>query len=146
MMPQLPGQRCVHCGETILGVTDGKFCRECGCAVHKRCERRPHTDAGECGLCGAPTEVSSELQDRERYESIRRLTESRAVGANADILFGGFFLTCGIALTFAFHWIATQAGFSRYIVTTGLIGIGVYRLVRGIDQLWTSRSKSTGER
>jgi hypothetical protein len=48
--------------------------------------------------------------------------------------------------TVASHWIAVQSGVSGYLVATGLVGAGLFRLLQGIDQLRSMRTESRTER
>jgi hypothetical protein len=50
-MRQLVGQNCVHCQARISSDLDGRFCRACGCPVHKECAI-PRKGQG-CETCGA---------------------------------------------------------------------------------------------
>lgn len=145
-MPQLPGQKCVRCGETIAGTLDAQFCRECGCPVHNRCMVGSSTEGGVCEHCGTPDHVATAFQEQERLEWGTRTTESQRDQANSNVTWGGVLLTGGIVFTVASHWIAVQSGVSGYLVATGLIGAGLIRLLQGIDQRRSLRTESRTER
>jgi len=141
-MRQLPGQKCVHCGETIAGVLDAEFCPECGCPVHKRCLAGSHGERGICEHCGVPEAESAAFQERERVESVRRVRESQRTQARSDVSLGVAFLTSGIVFTAISYWIATQSQATYYLIASGLIGVGLYRLFEEIDQLRSLRTDS----
>lgn len=132
-MPQLPGQACTLCGDRISGAVDGMFCRECGSPVHKQCLARRSGKRGTCEHCGTPDVVSSALQEQEREQCIQHAIETQRVDTNNDVTLGVLCLIGGVVFTAVSYLLAVRLGVGHYLVATGLIGVGLYRLISGID-------------
>ena len=56
-MPQLVGKNCIHCGERISSVIDGRFCATCSAPVHDQCISANQPD--RCSTCGAAKPIAS---------------------------------------------------------------------------------------
>jgi hypothetical protein len=55
--------------------------------------------------------------------------------AGADLAIGGILLAVGIAVTVASFAIASSSGGGRYVIATGLIAVGLGRLIRGFIRM-----------
>jgi hypothetical protein len=98
-MAQLVGQSCGICSGSISSITDGRFCDECGCAIHSQCSHdASHAPSDEnCPSCGAIGRQS----DRHA-----RGKHKKTSGFNNTVR-GPIWVVCGI----------------------GMVGFGIVRLV-----------------
>ncbi len=150
-MPQVVNQVCAVCRERISSILDGEFCGDCGSPVHHGC-RRPvdgPTRSGSCATCSA--DVSDTEATRERLMKLERETQEQAnedrrqadadqrrKAGKRDMAFGAVLLIGGLAFTgFDFAMTASQGG-GTFWVATGAMGVGAYRLIRGVIRAMTA--------
>jgi hypothetical protein len=68
-MRQLAGLLCVVCGRSVDSVVEGRFCDECGGAVHKECVQpeAARLDLSKCPACGGDPRLAQGALQREEF-------------------------------------------------------------------------------
>ena len=109
-MPQLVGQNCSLCGESLSNVEAGRFCPGCDRPVHYTCQGPTHKE-GSCRTCGA---AAPDVGDRG--------TVARRPHA-------------GSAAGFFDHWFSFQGRLSRgqYITHSVLSGVLTVTMILAIS-------------
>jgi hypothetical protein len=86
------------------------------------------------------TGASSSLEEkpharvRQRTPLEQMHSQARARSANADLTIGGIWLGVGLLITIAsYSWAVTRGGGS-YVIATGAIIFGAFRLIRGLKE------------
>ena len=71
-MPQLVGQPCIRCGQSIVSPFAGEWCAGCGKAVHFACRVADAEldSAGHCSRCGGDPSLVAPVEVREEWPGV----------------------------------------------------------------------------
>ncbi|MHC4407938.1 MAG: hypothetical protein ACYS0E_07860 [Planctomycetota bacterium] len=116
---QLVGLSCVRCGERIVSITDGAFCRKCGCPVHKRCATPGSSVSGICRGCGTDPSTVASTRARAEGDSRREFEELRL----HHRFWGALWIIAGLAL------LALSAVTPYVLMTAGWVHWSIFILL-----------------
>lgn len=150
-MPQVVNKECAVCRGRIRSVLDGDFCLDCGNPVHHAC-RRPTNDVARSGICGTCSadvsdtdatrdrlmQLERDAQEREHLERRQADLDQRRRLGKRDMVVGAFLLVGGVAFTGFDFLMAISQGGGEYLIATGAIAFGAFRLIRGVLRALTA--------
>jgi hypothetical protein len=143
MPAQVVGTSCALCGQRIGSIIEGGFCPDCGAPVHNHCAASPARREGPeaCPSCGADRSALLADEEARQEEALREEPRVRPIIGFYTILLGLFFVVTGIFFSFLFTGLVVGAGVGRLVVATGLIGVGLGIVLRGIFLLHPSAGR-----